>query len=194
MAVSKQQKIEILNNLIKKIKNAKSIGFAKTTTITVEEFSNIRNDLRKVWATYTLAKKTLIKKALKETLNIEISLSTLPGQIWILCSNEDSIGWLSKLNWFVKKNKNKIEWVSSIIDWELKNLEETKIITNIPSKDTLLGRFVWSLQSPLSSLTRFFDIASKNLKEKWKEKIKQLELKNTEEKKEKPKKEKTEKK
>jgi ribosomal protein L10 len=48
MAVSKQQKIEILNNLVEIFKNAKSIGFAESNTLTVEDFSNIRTDLREV--------------------------------------------------------------------------------------------------------------------------------------------------
>lgn len=174
MAVSKQQKVEILNNLIEKFKNAKSIGFAETTTITVEEFFTLRTNLREVWTTYTLGKKTLIKKALKEALNLEIDLSTLPGQIWVLCSNEDTISGLSKLNDFIKKNDKKIEWACSVIDWEIKNLEDTKVIASMPSRETLLGRMVWSLQAPLSSLARFFDAASKDIEAKGKTKVSEL--------------------
>jgi ribosomal protein L10 len=81
MAVSKEQKVQILNALIEKFKTAQSIGFAKTSTITVEEFFAMRKELRAVGATYTIAKKTLIKKAIKEVLNIDVDLATLPGQI-----------------------------------------------------------------------------------------------------------------
>ncbi|MBT3727187.1 50S ribosomal protein L10 [bacterium] len=77
MAVSKQQKVEILNELIAKFKEAKSIGFATTNTMTVDEFAKLRKELRDVDASYTLAKKTLIKKAIKEALDIEIDLSNL---------------------------------------------------------------------------------------------------------------------
>ncbi len=175
MSVSKQQKVEILNSLIEKFKNAKSIWFATTNKITVEEFFNLRNNLREVDATYTLAKKTLMKIALKEALNIEIDLSTLEGQIWVVCSNDDAIAWLSKVNDFIKKNDEKISWVSSIFEWELKNQEETKVIASMPSRETLLGRLVWSLQSPLSGLARFFDAASKELETTGKTKVWELE-------------------
>jgi len=94
MAVTKQQKVEILNNLIELFKNAKSIGFAQTNTLTVEEFSNLRTSLREVSATYNLAKKTLIKKAIKEALDIDLDLSTLEGQIGVVCSNEDAVAGL----------------------------------------------------------------------------------------------------
>ena len=94
MAVTKQQKVEILNNLIEIFKNAQSIGFAQTNTLTVKEFSTLRTGLREIGATYNLAKKTLIKKAIKEALNIDIELSTLKGQIGVVCSNEDAIAGL----------------------------------------------------------------------------------------------------
>jgi ribosomal protein L10 len=81
MAVTKQQKVEILNELVAKFKVAKSIGFSTTTTMTVEEFAGLRKNLREVNATYTLAKKTLMRKALKEALDIDFDISNLEGQI-----------------------------------------------------------------------------------------------------------------
>lgn len=171
MAVTKQQKIEILDTLKEKFKNAKSIGFAQSSTLTVEEFSNLRKQLREVWTSYTLAKKTLIKKALKDALNIEIDLSTIPGQIWVVCSNEDAIAGLWKANDFIKKNEKKISWACSIFEWEVKNLEETKVIAWMPSRETLLSRLVWSMQSPISALARFFDGAAKELETKWVAKV-----------------------
>ena len=181
MAVSKQQKVEILNNLVEKFKVAKSIGFAETNTLTVEDFSNLRTDLREVSATYTLAKKTLIKKALKEALDIDIDLSNFPGQIWAVCSNEDAVAWLGKVNDFMKKNDEKVTWAASIFEGELKDLEETKVIAAMPSRDTLLGRLVGSLQSPLSGLARFLDAASKELETTGKTKTWELKWEKKEE-------------
>ncbi len=176
MAVTKSQKTEILNSLIEKIKEAKSVGFATTNGLTVEEFATLRKNLREVNATYTLAKKTLMKKAIKEALDLDIDLADLPGQIWIVCSYDDAIAWLGKVNDMVKETKwEKIDWALSIFEWEVKSLEETKQIAGMPSRETLLGRLVWSLQSPLSSLARFFDAAAKDLEEKWKEKVSDLE-------------------
>ena len=175
MAVSKEQKVAILNTLVEKFKTAQSIGFAKTSTITVEEFFAMRKELRAVGATYTIAKKTLIKRAIKEVLNIDIDLSTLPGQIWVVCSDSDPVAGLGKVNDLVKKTKGKkIEWAALIFEGQLKNLEETKVIAGLPSRETLLGRLVGSMQSPVSKLARFFDAASKDLQEKGKAKVSEL--------------------
>lgn len=175
MAVSKQQKVEILNELVAKFKEAKSIGFATTSTVTVAEFSELRKNLRSVNATYNLAKKTLIKKAIKEALGIEIDLSTIEGQIGAVCSNEDAIAGLGKVNDFVKKTKGtKINWAACIFEGELKNLEETKVIAGMPSKETLLSRLVGSMMSPLSGMARFFDAAAKELGTQGKAKVGEL--------------------
>lgn len=176
MAVSKTKKVEILNELIEKFKEAKSIWFASTTTLTVDDFASLRKDLREVNATYTLAKKTLIKKALKESLNLEVDLSNLPGQIGAVCSNDDAVAGLGKVNDLVKKTKGeKVTWALSIFEWEIKDLEETKTIAGLPSRETLLGRLVGSMQSPISGLARFFSAAKDELETKGKEKVGELE-------------------
>ena len=182
MAVSKQQKIEILADLVAKFKDAKSIGFASSNTLTVAEFGELRNELRSVNASYTLAKKTLIRKALKDAINIDVELSMLEGQIGVVCSNDDAIAGLSKVNDLVKKTKGeKITWAASIMDGELKDLEETKVIASMPSRDTLLGRLVGSMQSPISWLARFFDAAAKDLEEKGVDSVGKLEGEKKEE-------------
>lgn len=81
MAVSKQKKVEIFNELVEKFKSAESIGFSSTSALSVEDFAKLRTSLREVGSTYTLAKKTIIVKAIKEARDIEINLSDLEGQI-----------------------------------------------------------------------------------------------------------------
>ncbi len=175
MAVTRQQKEQILADLTEKFKNAQSIGFAKTMKLSVSEFESMRNSLREVNATYTIAKKTLMKKALKDALDIDVDLSDLPGQIGAVCSNEDAVAGLGKVNDIVKDKKGeKVEWAVSVFEGELKDNEATKAIAGMPSRETLLGRLVGSMQSPLSGLARWFDAAAKELEEKGKENIGQL--------------------
>lgn len=186
MAVSREQKAAILEELVAKFKEAKSIGFASTNTMTVSEFSELRTNLREVGATYNLAKKTLIRKAIKDALDIEIDLSTLEGQIGVVCSNEDAVAGLGKVNDLVKKTEDKIVWAAAIFDGKLLSLEETKIIAGMPSRDTLLSRMVGSLMSPLSGMARFLDAAAKEVETQGKENLSQIEVKKEETKEEAP--------
>jgi ribosomal protein L10 len=49
--------------------------------MTVEDFDKLRTELRTVNSNYTLAKKTLIKIAIKEVFNLDLDLELVPGQI-----------------------------------------------------------------------------------------------------------------
>jgi large subunit ribosomal protein L10 len=166
MALTKGQKTEVLNNLKDLIKDSKSVGFTTNSSLSVEEITNLRISLREVNSTFTLAKKTLIKIAFKEVFDVEIDDSFLPNQIALVVSNEDAVSGLGKVNAFRKKVEDKIEWTGSYFDGELKDAEETKVIASMPSRDTLLGRLVGSLQSPLSSFARVLDAVAKDKTEK----------------------------
>ncbi len=166
MALTKAQKIEVLNQLKDLIKDAKSIGFTTNTGLTVEEITNLRIGLREVDATFTLAKKTLIKIAFKEVFDVEINDELLPNQIALVVSTTDAVSGLGKVNAFRKKVEDKVEWTGSYFEGELKDAAATKVIASMPSRDTLLGRMVGSLQSPLSGFARLLDAISKDKAEK----------------------------
>jgi len=166
MALTKAQKSEVLANLKELIKDSKSVGFTTNTGLTVEEITNLRISLREINWTFTLAKKTLIKIAFKEVFDVEIDDSLLPNQIALVVSNEDAVSSLGKVNTFRKEVEGKIEWSGSYFEWELKDAESTKVIASMPSRDTLLGRMVGSLQSPLSGFARLLDAISKDKAEK----------------------------
>lgn len=182
MAVSKQKKSEILSALVEKMKNAESIWFASSNWVTVAEFAELRKNLREVDASYTLAKKTIIVKAVKEALGLDIDLATLEGQIGIVCSNSDAVAGLSKVNDFIKSNPKapKMSWSASIFEWKIQDKKETEVIASMPSRETLLGRLVGSMKSPISKLARFFDAASKDLESQGKSKVSELEWKKEE--------------
>ncbi|MGE4444373.1 MAG: 50S ribosomal protein L10 [Candidatus Altimarinota bacterium] len=181
MAVSRAKKSEILSTLIENIKNAKSIGFAQTNGLTVSEFSDLRADLRTVNTSYNLAKKTLVRIAVKEALGIDLDLNLLPGQVGVICSNDDAVAGLSKANAYITKAYNKkvqvqkISWVASIFEGKVNGLEETKVIASMPSRETLLSRLVGSMMSPLSGMARFFDAAAKEVEAQGKSKVGELE-------------------
>ena len=176
MAVSKAKKSEILEEIKTLLKDAKSVWFTSNSGLSVEDITNIRVSLREVDATITLAKKTLIKIAFKEVYDIELTDDLLPGQIAMVCSNEDAVAGLGKVNDYMKKDDDdKMIWTASYMEWELQDADATKKLAGMPSRETLLGRLVGSMQSPLSGLARFFDAAAKDLEEKGKTKVWELE-------------------
>ncbi len=166
MALTKWQKIEVLNNIKELIKDSKSVGFTSNLGLSVEEITNLRVSLREVWASFMVAKKTLIKIAFKEVFDVEIKDEFLPNQIALVISTQDAISGLSKVNASKKWLKDKIIWSACFLDWEIKDAEETKVIASMPSRETLLWRLVGSMQSPMSSFARVLDAIAKD-KAEW---------------------------
>jgi len=192
MAVSKQQKADILESLKTQFKEAKSIAFTSNSGLTVDEVTKLRNALREQDAKFLIAKKTLIKIAMKEVYGVEIADELLEGQVAIVLSNGDAVAGMWATNTQMKSLKDKITWVSSYFEGEVKDADQTKEIAGLPSKETLLGRLVGSMQSPVSALARFLDAAGKELEEKWAETLGKLDVAapaKAEEVKEEPKKE-----
>ena len=169
MAVSKTRKAEILENLKESLQNAKSVSFTTNSWLTVQEISDLRKNLREVNSTFTLVKKTLLKIAFKEVYWVELEDSMLEWQIAVVCSNDDAVAWMWKVNEFIKSFKKdpKVNWAWAYFEWELKDAEATKVIASIPSRDVLLGRLVGSMLSPISALARFFNAASEKLSSEW---------------------------
>jgi len=144
MAVSKAKKSEILENLKVLVKDAESIGFTSNNGLSVDDITNLRVKLREANSTITLAKKTLIKIAFKEVYNVEISDDLLPGQIAIVCSNDDAVAGLGKVNDYIKSKEGaeKMEWTGSFFEEAIMDADATKKIASMPSRETLLGKLV----------------------------------------------------
>jgi len=171
MAVTKEKKQEILKNLETLMKDSKSLAFIKTDKITVSEATTMRKDLREAQAGIMVAKKTLIKIAYKNVFDSELS-EELPWSISIIFSFEDPMAWMWVTSKYAKewKKEEKIKFVAAHIEWKLIWSEEATKLASIPSRETLLAKFLGSAKSPISSLVRFFDAAKTELESKWLEK------------------------
>jgi large subunit ribosomal protein L10 len=183
MAVTRAQKEHTLEVLKNNFKNAKSISFTSGTRMTVAEMSELRKNLRTVGSTFMLEKKTLMRLALKEVHGIDMPMDMLPGQVAVVCSNNDAVAGMGKVNDFMKEKYAKdvkLEWVACYFEGQVKGKEETKEIAAMPSRETLLSRLVGSLQSPIAGLARFFDAASKKLDEEGKSSLASSEVKKKE--------------
>ncbi len=169
MAVTKAKKAEILDQLKEVLKEAKSVGFTTNVGLTMADFNSIRSNLRTAGGKFMLAKKTLIKLAMKEIHGVDVELDALPGQVAVITSTNDAVAGLGKVNEAMKEiiakkgGENKIKWVLSFFEGKIQNEAETIEIAAMPSRETLLGRLVGSMQSPIAGLARFFDAAAKKL-------------------------------
>lgn len=176
MAISKAKKEEVLATLEMEIKKSTSVAFTSNTKLTVEEITNLRNDLRKVDAKFMLAKKTLIRIAFKNVFGVEISEDIMPWQVAILISSWDKIAGLSVVNKYAQtfRKDEKIKFVGAYMDWVVYDSVWATKLATIPSKEVLLAKLLGSMKAPISALARFFDGAKTELENKGKTTVGEL--------------------
>lgn len=149
MAVTRQQKEEILSGLVDKFGRSKSVVFAKNLGLTVNEISDLRKALRVHGVEFVIAKKTLFQKAAEANGISGFTQETIGGPVGAAFSYQDPIISSKILAKFAKTNE-KIEMSIGIMDKKLMSALEVLTLSRLPSREELLAKFLGSLVAPLS--------------------------------------------
>lgn len=147
MAITLEKKKELVAGLEKSLKDAKSIVFVKFDKLTVKDVNALRRNLQKEGVGYSVAKKTLLKRALA-TFGVEGNEPEMPGQIAIAYSG-DLLAGAREVFAFQKGHKENISIVGGVFDGKYMNAEEMLGIATIPPLQTLRGMFVNLINSPI---------------------------------------------
>lgn len=147
MAISKNKKGEILSKLKKIVGDSKSVVFINFHSLPVSESSGIRKELRGKGVGYTVAKKTLIKKAFEDS-KIEGSMPDLPGELGIVYG-EDVLDPAREIYNFQKKLDKKVQIVGGVFEGKFMALDQMISVAQIPGMKTLQAQFVNLINSPI---------------------------------------------
>lgn len=160
MSITRQQKEEIIKSLSDKFSKAKSIVFLGFQGLTVKEDKELRSKLRSENIDYKVARKTLIRKSLKE-INIEgVDDISLEGPVGAAIGYEDEIAPARLANEFAKTNK-KLQLLGGFISNKYANAKEIKALALLPGKDQLRARLVGTINAPISG---FVNVLAGNIR------------------------------
>lgn len=160
MAITKDKKKEIIENLEKALAKSKSVVFISFSKLLVKESSEMRRALKGESVGYVVAKKSLFRRAL-ESAGIKGSAPELGGELAI-AYGEDLIAPARGVYEFQKKLEGKVSIIGGIFDGEYKSQAEMMGIASIPSLQVLRGMFVNIINSPIQR----FAIALNQIAEK----------------------------
>ena len=155
MSKTKEEKGKIIDGLEKAFKNASSAVLVHFTKITVAEESAMRKSLRADGISYTVAKKSLIRRALDAVGHAHKDVA-LDGQVAIAydASTEgDPTAVSRRVLEFVKKlGAEKFAILGGTFEGRFVGRQEMGEIATIPSLHTLRGMFVNVISSPMRGL------------------------------------------
>lgn len=153
MAKTKEQKQVIVDTLGTGLKAAPSAVFVGFKGITVADETTMRRDLRAEGVTYTVAKKTLIRRAL-DSLGFPAKEATLEGEVAVAYGKEgvDLTAPARLVHAFGTKWQGKLAILGGLFEGKLMGAEEMREIATIPAMPVLRGMFANVINSPIQGL------------------------------------------
>ena len=162
MPKTRQQKEEVLQNLTNDLKNAKATTLANFRAISVKSDQSLRKELRASNISYSIVKKTLLRKVLASLKYPTDVVDNIDGNIAIAISKEDEVAGAKLINNFSKENET-----MSIIGGILENnwIDKTKIkeLAKLPNKDELIAKTVYTIKAPITSFVNVLAGNARNL-------------------------------
>ena len=147
-----KQKQKIIDEIKDKFERAESAVVIDYMGITVAEADEMRKKLREAEVDYTVYKNTLVKRAIEGT-KYEALGEILEGPSGFAFSYDDATAPARVLN-DARKAYKKMEFKGGIIEGEYFDKENIEKIAAIPSRDTLISKFMGSIQSPIANFAR----------------------------------------
>jgi|SRR3989344_8075705 len=147
MAISKDKKIAILAKLTDAFKEASSIAFVNFSKLTVKDASRVRKELSEAGVRYYVAKKTLIRLALKQK-GYEGEIPELPGEVAVAWTADDVTSPARGVYDLGKKLKGAITLVGGVFEDMFADAQKMIGIATIPPMQVLRGMFANIINSP----------------------------------------------
>src|SRR3989344_2686024 len=150
MAITRQKKEEVLNDIKEKLSRNKLVVFVDYRGVNVTNLENIRKELRKDGIDFKVVKKTLINLALKDN-KINADVKSLEGQIGVVIGYNDEVTPAKTINKFAKELES-FQILAGIFENNFVEKDKIIMLASIPSREELLAKFVGSINSPLSGM------------------------------------------
>ena len=154
MALSRDKKNQLVAELGEALKNAKMTAFAEYKGLTVADLQELRKNAREAGVSIKVVKNRLVRVAMQEVENLkESDTSALKGQLVYAISTEDEIAAAQVLGKFAKNHPD-LKLVGAFADnGDVMDTETVTTLSELPSKDQLIGQIVETLLSPVHAIT-----------------------------------------
>ena len=157
MSKNRELKVQVVADIVEKLKGAQSMVVCSYSGLTVEQVTNLRKLCREQEVHYCVLKNRLVLRALQE-LGITGLDHLLEGPNAFVFSTKDVTNAPKIVNDFIEKNKlTSLELKGGLMGTEVLDVAGVKALAALPSREELLATVVGCLVSPVSSLVAVLD-------------------------------------
>lgn len=156
---TKQKDLTVLTESLSTSKSAMVVSFTKLSVTKDQEF---RSSLRDAGANYQVVKNTLARIAVKGT-QFEDATESFKGVTAIAWTDGDPVVLSKAISKFMKDNADIYTFKSGVIDGKLVDLAQLTTIANLPSKEELISKLLWVINSSAQGLVTVINAVPRDL-------------------------------
>jgi len=162
MALSKDKKAEVINEVSELLDTSKLTVIAKYSGTSVKSMQELRRSAKDSHTTISVVKNRLVKKAMQGNDKFaKTDSSILNGQLMYAFNPEDEVAPAQIIANFAK-NEPQIEFIGGISsDGSLLSAQDIKALASLPGKDQLRAQLAGTIAAPLSG---FVNVMSGNVR------------------------------
>jgi len=163
MTVQKEQKQKVVEELTERLRSAQSIIVADYRGLTMPQIDNLRTELLKHGAKFTVVKNTLTRRA-AEAAGAETLLALLEGPtaIAFLESDGDPVAVAKALGAAARETRV-LEVRGGVLEGRTITAADVESLAKLPPLDQLRGQVVGTMTAPLYAIVGLFTAPLQNL-------------------------------
>ena len=158
---SKGKKKEELENLKKDLADAKNLFVAQFQGMTVAQDTELRQKIRESKSKYRVVKNTLARKAAEGT-PVEGVAKSFDGSTAIAYNAKDPVSLAKALTAYAKANPLFV-FKAGMVEGRVINLADIANIAAMPSKEELIAKLLFLINSPAQRLAVVMNGVARNL-------------------------------
>lgn len=159
MALSKNKKQQMLDEVTQSLENVKTCVFSDYSNVKVSDMQDLRKKLRESNAYLKVVKNTLFKKALDKN-NLKVDEEVLSKPLAIAFDENDEVN-PAKIVYEKTKEVENLNILGAIVNGEFFGPEKVNELAKMPSREELYAKVVGSIGAPISG---FVNVLSGNLR------------------------------
>jgi len=159
--VPTQEKVESLGDLKQRLGGVKTAVLAEYRGLTVRQMSELRKQLRDASATCKVVKNRIAKLAVADS-PLRGLAPHFKGPTAIVISTKDPVTVAKALQSFAKANQHLLI-KAGYVEGQVLPAEQLRVLADLPSRDTLRGQLVSTLQAPMAQLIGLLNAALREL-------------------------------
>ncbi len=152
MAISREKKVQIVEELKEKFGRASMVVLADCTGLKVGETNQLRFKLREAQGELKVAKNTLVKLAAAGTQVEELS-ADLQGPNSMVIAYDDPVAVAKALMEFAKENEN-VRVKVGVFNGNRITVDDVKALSKLPSREVLLAQLLSVMVAPATGLVQ----------------------------------------